>query len=1852
MATSGVYKTAVLHVFLIMSAYQKLSDCTATVAPKLFQAVEQNDFSKLMELILSSHCDPRDILNDRNETLLHVACRLGHFDIVRILIEVYDCSLSKCDNNGFSPPDYACLYGHLRLIMYFDSCDIKHICCSGKIPPIRLACAVSQFGSVVLQLKPILFTDAYYIICKHLGVEPFKEHRAHSVHVPIHVYRNACRMGDLKMARLALDELSNGIFISVNIIPRLREFSLLRSETCRLGHNDIVSFLINTKGQSILGLSGGYMLDSHHYHTQETKIEYFRSHIGIAKAKRAENHFIFKLCPEVSLIHSIMLCGNFDAVKQLLFDSHYNDHSLIDRNGNTLLHSACVSGRLDIIQFLVEDMNYDINNCKNKVGNCPLHVAIEWGSTDIAEYLLKKGCINNQANELGQTPLYVSILHERNGIFTSLLSMNVDVNITTIDTQESALHVACCCDSADMAVRLLECDKQSCHNSMDAYGDTPLFNACRVENVDLELIGLMIEKGCNPRIVNAATKETPIHIACRRGRIDIMKILLDGDQGPVNQCNYVEMSLLHLACYNDDKEMVEFLLCNNNIICELNSLDILGFAPLHIAATRNMIDIANFLLNSPYHSDINIADRDGNVPLHHLCKREVVARDLIQRLTSDATIVHQNKKGYNPLHFISENSYSTLTIQCILNHPELTLESKKIAVFAADVDGNTPLHVACLSGKSTPVKVLLDFFSSIDSEYITSALLGKNSSGDTPLHLACTEDQVHIIKCILGSNMLSEECVFKAVTQQNEAGLSILHLSCKKDNTDVLKCILLHLKDVNVVKSSMIKLSETGGMSPLHLACKRNIESDSVDIITCILDFLDCNYQDVTRSIFNVLSNEGDSLLHVASKNMSQSICKLLVRRQLCNVKHQNTSGDTALHNVCRYDRHSYSDDTTQFTLLQLLCEANSDAHCQNSCGESPVSLVVRSLSMHGNYSLLEEMVTKKYCNWNDFIEKRECHEAKKEYAYVYLQNSSYCYVEVSCDIQLPLLHSIVDSRRVNGSNSHIEKLAVEALANAQVSPNALDSFGNTPLHIYASIGRYCAPSGNNIDVIDYILHHSDSDVNIQNQDGNTPLHIACLLNKEGIARQLMQSEKANKSLDCRNNKDHLPIHYASTMEMLNCLIAHGANIDDIPDSNIVKETYNKLKSEYPLDPPITTLVIGNSSAGKTTLIKSLKCNLEMIRLDTMDNEYKPTAGMVRYEVDSEEFGKVIFHDFAGQPEYESSHSALLFDILSSSTDAERLPVLFFLLIDVTDSKMIKHLQYWLSFIQNCPLTITQAHVVVVGSHIDCVSSSDAPLKAKRIKAEIEAHVKCNSMKIYLIDTPTMVDCRNLDGSKSQQLISLFKKSKEELEKCTEIDHRCCALYAFLLQTFRESPVKLSDIVSTLKNQRTYNGIELPSTEGILLRLLETLHSRRYILLFKQGLQDPSEYWIMTARAQKALYTEVTGVLFAPESVTVEKRITIESNVGIVPSAALIETFERVNFELLQQFLIYNEFCQKVEDRTTLRLIEGGLNSESTESPSADRSNEGELETQSKSTTNPLSYLFIPGLVKAEKPENIMKGSNLYGYTSGWCLECPKGCYFTIQFLQVLLLRCTFSFAVKHQQGTFLHRKCVIWKNGIFWGTPDGVEVLVEIVEQNTIVIVLVRCLKNHEMSAVKLRADVIHEIHAVEAKCCPQLGVEEYMINPSSLVRFEESQLLPMLYQDKISVTEIANCISNGHLCVQDVNFRPLHINNNLLHFEPYAVIGKNPKLLDCLFDPDHASKEVSKEIIYEYADLAHNAGATPHQIGCIMSISRSDIEEIQTSEREKIFRLFCSSITSYSSLRELFDSYSIFQGRNPLVS
>ena len=1214
------------------------------VISQLFKAVEQSDCSQLMKLILSNHCDPSSIYNEKQENLLDVASQISDLKMIRLLVEVYRCSPSVRNSCNLCPTDYAHLKGRLDIVIYFKTYDLEKATCSGNVPLIRLACTASQFGDSVGNLKPILFSDAYYIICKYLGAVPFNS--LHPFTDVVNILTFACNNGNIDVTRLIFDELANGLFIdSLDSLPsqQRNEISAVLVEGAyRFGHNRLADFLIHNKGLSVLYHSSESCLSNpqkQKKHSSERKTHIGRSNplnvkvqnsnsVHVLKAYRVENHQISRLNYPI-VIHSAVLYGNLEAIKNLLQPRYFTNQFLVNAEGDTLLHTACIAAGLDVVKFFADDMKLDID-CTNARNNTPLHVAIEWGSVEVAKFLIDKGCIIDVPNDLGQTPFYFAVMHKRIDLCHLLLNKNVNVNVQSVDSKETSLHIASCYDSVELATLLLECDQQSSHNVVDAYGDTPLFNACRVDSAKLKVIQLMIEKGCDPYIVNDSTKETPFHIACRKGRIDIFQVLRSGKnliQQPMNLCNYIGMSLLHLACYNDDEEMVKFLLTNN--VCEINNLDKLGVAPLHIAAQHNSLGILRLLLNSPHYSNIEIVDESGNVALHHICKHEVIEKESVIMLASDATITHQNRNGYNPLHTILSRNYGIVSIQGLLSHPKLGFESQESALLASDSDGNSPLHLACYFGNLAPVLCLLDS-NNFDSELVTTAILQENTKKETPLHLACTKNHVAIIDCVLRHPTISDECIEEMVMRENRDGYTILHIACRKTSADMLKCVLSRLKE-ELIKPSMTKLIPYVGKTPLHLAC----EAKSIDVVTCFLEF---GFNDeLVKSIFREVStNEGETLLHAASKvSNSFDIPKLLINQQLCDVTLANEDGDTALHFACRKNNCK---------LALLLCESGCNPHCLNKKSESPASLAIPYVfHTHGtDSSTLIQLLKNDYCNWKDPVLQKECHAPNKEtLQFLNIDISTYCYTteENPFNVQLPLLHALVAMCHEKYYQMNVlQVILCNALQNCQLSPNVQDSFGNTILHLCAYIDRrrdydyyYYETKGFNI--VEHVLQLENCNINIQNQEGNTPLHIACLSSNDGIARLLMQSGKAEASLNTRNTDGSLPVHCASSVSILNCLIAHGANIDDVASTDHlvehIKHSYLRFKSSYPLNPAITVLVIGNSSAGKTTLIKSLKSNLEMTVADIVDIGHCPTAGIVKYEVDSPEFGKIIFHDFA-----------------------------------------------------------------------------------------------------------------------------------------------------------------------------------------------------------------------------------------------------------------------------------------------------------------------------------------------------------------------------------------------------------------------------------------------------------------------------------------------------------------------------------------------------------------------------------------------------------------------------------------------
>ena len=764
--------------------------------------------------------------------------------------------------------------------------------------------------------------------------------------------------------------------------------------------------------------------------------------------------------------------------------------------------------------------------------------------------------------------------------------------------------------------------------------------------------------------------------------------------------------------------------------------------------------------------------------------------------------------------------------------------------------------------------------------------------------------------------------------------------------------------------------------------------------------------------------------------------------------------------------------------------------------------------------------------------------------------------------------------------------------------------------------------------------------LNKQNKEGNTPLHIACASGYKDMVRLLIESERCNESMSKRNLYEHTPLYYASDRDTVNFLILNGADPKDVTHSasiTSIAQTFKTLKRRNPLNPTVTVLVLGNSMAGKTTLIKSLTkaYSWEFIQdqlpsigqtkdvIHAFAEIGGHTAGIEisEYKLSKDDEVRLLFYDFAGHPEFQSTHSLLLQNLLSSS---EPSAFLFLIVLDVTQRDKLTQLMYWANFIENCEssFAIGKAEVIIVGSHADGLPEVETVYKS--VKASL-----CKTMEISpleFVENPILLDCREPKLFELQKVKKLLSESTKNLTERAKLDIRSHLLFAYLYEHFADKPVKLSVLQKSLKWQKLtgFHVSELLFTRNTLIEILKVMHYRQHILLIGPDLTSPeADFWILTAKARSLMFQNVNGLLFAGEDF--DRHVRIKSNVGVITSSMLKEEFPDLDYNLLHQFLEYSELCKKITDVEILNLIES-RSTDYQERIKYEHQQSIDLSMVLNSEDHHIEvveYFFFPGLVKETRNVCIWKPSSdlVYSYVAGWSLECIKKTFFNALFLQVLLLRMVFQFATIILDNK-LHRRCIIWKNGVFWSI-EGVEMLVE-VNQNQAVNVLVRCLEDAELEAVKLRSAVLKEVFEVKANHCPKTeAVEFVLLNPS--YNGHDSLAEPV---QKVAMKDITSAVIKGSRHVQDNTFQHHLINKSLLCFESYVGIGN--EILSQLFDIDAANEIVSEEFLSHIRDLQIKAGAQLHHTNHI----------IQSASKKPI---------TYQDLRKLFDMYSVFHGRNP---
>ena len=775
-----------------------------------------------------------------------------------------------------------------------------------------------------------------------------------------------------------------------------------------------------------------------------------------------------------------------------------------------------------------------------------------------------------------------------------------------------------------------------------------------------------------------------------------------------------------------------------------------------------------------------------------------------------------------------------------------------------------------------------------------------------------------------------------------------------------------------------------------------------------------------------------------------------------------------------------------------------------------------------------------------------------------------------------------------------------------------------------------------------FLVSQLHCSVAVHDNDGNTPVHLASRSNSLQFLQFLISEAKCDPNV--RNNDGQTPIQLTSDPDTIRELIKNGANTTDM-----YKDYRHLLGHSFKqqLPNPVKLLIVGDPSSGKSTLTESLQNESFINRIvkSKVGGVSEKTAGIIPHQFHSKKLGHIFIFDFAGQREFYNSHGALLQNTTQSSAP------IFLIVVDLckSDKEIASNIDYWLSFIVNhCS---SKPHIIITGSHIDALKSKgeDPKIKIKRISSSLQQSSQSSS---FTLAGFVAMDCRYPESSGMRELRQCLQKSCHEVRlpnKDTDLRAHC--LLVFLIDQFQQqTAVTLNQVHIKVKALKEFEEISeknffLPRSLGGITTYSHILNERGQILFLKNSSALEKSLIILN---QAVLLSEVSGTIFAPEGF--REHCKLASSTGVVPLSKITAKFPKHKPEMLIGFLSHLEYCNEISDDEITQLIDETK-------PTATS------ETEAASSTERERYFFFPGLVTLDAPAKVWEPQPQFVHHCGWILQCPRPeHFFAPRFLQVLLLRLAFSFALvpEARETTSDHpaieRKCFVWTNGILWANEEGVHTLVEFKDNSKTVVVAMRCRQDNVTNCLQLRSLVIQKVLAALREFCPKVVTAESFIDPSELSQYplkgtSELTLFPL--------SAVAKSVVAGKSSVVSMSVKSPSL-ESLLLFEPYADLGE--PILRKLFDYQDPSPKVTDN---ELSKMVPNfLIRVPNRRKLILKLFPMDrfvLEECMShtgvpGPNYELLRILTnwrdSCEGTYQCLREKLDQFSAFAGRNPLVS
>ena len=359
------------------------------------------------------------------------------------------------------------------------------------------------------------------------------------------------------------------------------------------GKSNVFTFGFNTRP---IGLSRGNKLGNNAFVINDYRNEDFSTGYDLAIRK-------FMRYPDDD--QSYLFHDDEDFLNFNTFAKH---QELKDYEINSLLNENIDKGNISIVEYLMS-----VFTSKEVYNYNKLHQLVTSQKPGAEKNLdIKNKMSINKNNTLHVTPVHLACINPNSKILEELLNNGGETEFQD-NMGRKAISYAATCKGPEPLKLLI---KKKCNvNDREKAGFTPIIHACRTGRY--ENVKILLENGANPMLKPRPGQCMSIHFACMKDSEDnlkIVKLLLEKHPELININGSGKKSPLHFAVIYNCPKIVEYLVKKG---AKINQSDKYCRSPLLLSCKYGYSKITKFLIECG--ANINKCDNSQNFPLHYAC---------------------------------------------------------------------------------------------------------------------------------------------------------------------------------------------------------------------------------------------------------------------------------------------------------------------------------------------------------------------------------------------------------------------------------------------------------------------------------------------------------------------------------------------------------------------------------------------------------------------------------------------------------------------------------------------------------------------------------------------------------------------------------------------------------------------------------------------------------------------------------------------------------------------------------------------------------------------------------------------------------------------------------------------------------------------------------------------------------------------------------------------------------------------------------------------------------------------------------------------------------------------------------